>query len=170
MLESGVCVRYRHCERDVVDIGDGAPGVTRHPGLLQLFVRLRHVSQRVWSELDAVFAKSCWGLTRRRAVLFEMARASGVQTSFLCSRFPLLISSSSTEHMHHDRSRTLNVFILDAGVFSVFIVNHSRSTIMSSFASSASNTTDREDMLVQVSRTPHLLSKLSSGLWRQEKK
>jgi hypothetical protein len=33
LLESWVCVRYRHCERDAVDVGDRTPGVTRHPGL-----------------------------------------------------------------------------------------------------------------------------------------
>jgi hypothetical protein len=81
MLESWVCVRYRHCERDAVDIGDGAPSVARHPGLFQLFVCLRHFAERTWSELDAMFAKCCLAETRRRAVLFDMARASGVQTS-----------------------------------------------------------------------------------------
>jgi hypothetical protein len=43
--KSRVCVRYRHCERDAVDVGDGAPGVTRHPGLFHLLVCLCHIAK-----------------------------------------------------------------------------------------------------------------------------
>jgi hypothetical protein len=136
MLESGVCVRYRHCERDAVDIGDGAPSVTRHPRLFKLLVCLRHVSQRKWSELDAVIAKCCLGETRRRAVLFEMARASGVQTSLLCLRFPLLISSATTSHICEVRNCTL-ASLCCARSFSMSFVVHARSPLMSLSTSSA---------------------------------
>jgi hypothetical protein len=65
LLELWVCVRYRHCERDSVDVGDGASGVTRHPGLLHLLIRLRHGDQNTASsELDAVRDEGCQGATR----------------------------------------------------------------------------------------------------------
>jgi hypothetical protein len=74
LRESRVCVRYRHCERDAVDVGDGAAGVSRHPGLLHLLVCLRHGGKRAWPRVgrcglemrsggDALEVLAFWGGT-----------------------------------------------------------------------------------------------------------
>jgi hypothetical protein len=73
--ESRVCVRYRHCERDAVDVGDGAAGVSRHPGLLHLLVRLRHGGERGWPRVGRCGLDIRSEETRMRCWPFGVARA-----------------------------------------------------------------------------------------------
>jgi hypothetical protein len=92
--ESRVCVRYRHCERDAVDVGDGAPGVTRHPGLLHLLVCLCHVAKGACGrKLDAVAWNCDLASTRSRCWPLGVARAHSNVTS---SAHAVLFSSFRT--------------------------------------------------------------------------
>ncbi len=94
-----MCVRYRHCERDAVHICHGAPGVSRHPGLLHLLVCLRHdgrmsvvrVGRLLCNAMVCAVDASGWPLLNQ-----IMAQAS--MTSHIAMSTPLFCCCAPTPH------------------------------------------------------------------------
>jgi hypothetical protein len=94
-----VCVRYRHCERDAVHVCHGAPGVSRHPGLLHLLVCLRHdgrmsvvrVGRLLCNAMVGASDASGWPLPSR-----AVAQAS--MTSHIAMSIPLFCCCVPTPH------------------------------------------------------------------------
>jgi hypothetical protein len=92
-----VCVRYRHCERDAINVCHGAPGVSRHPGLLHLLICLRHDTKMSVKRVGRLSCNTMVGASdASRWPLCKRNVAQALMTSHIATSTPPLLSNINT--------------------------------------------------------------------------